>query len=187
MWVTRLTLRASLVVVFTGIVFLACGRESAEQLANRGGEVPDEVIIDFTTEESDSGLVNWRLSAPTANKFNDRKIVLMDKPTVEFYDKLGALQTTLTSEKGEYSQETRNMLAYGNVVVVSVSGDVLETDSLRYLNEEDKIVSDSAVKLKRENSVYTGVGLECDHNLSSVDIKKNFKATIIDDGNRING
>ena len=34
-------------------------------------------------------------------------------------------------------QTSRDMLAYGNVVVVSVDGDVLETDSLRYVNADD--------------------------------------------------
>lgn len=180
-------LRLFFVVFFLVVFVLACEDDGAKQLADRSSEVPDEIISDFTTEESDSGLVKWRLSAPTANKFNSRKIFLMDKPKIEFYDELGALQTTLTAENGEYSQETRDMLAYGNVVVVSVAGDVLETDSLRYLNEVDKIVSDSPVKLTRANGIYTGVGLECDHSLSSVDIKNNFEATIIDDGDRVDG
>ena len=76
-----------MVVVFTGVLFVACGGDTTERLANRAGDVPDEVIIDFTTEESDSGLVKWRLSAPTANKFNAKKIVVMDKPTVEFNER----------------------------------------------------------------------------------------------------
>lgn len=187
MRVIRPMLRLLVVVVVLGVLLLACEGDGTEHIADRSDEVPDEIITDFTTEESDSGLVKWRLSAPTANKFNSRKMFLMDKPRIEFYDELGALQTTLTADNGEYSQETRNMLAYGNVVVVSVTGDILETDSLRYLNGEDKILSDSAVKLTRENGVYTGIGLECDHSLSSVDIKKDFEATIIDDGERIDG
>jgi LPS export ABC transporter protein LptC len=125
--------------------------------------------------------VSWKLTAPRAYRYNARKVFVMDDPRVEFFDDAGMLQTTLTSKNGEYFQDSRDMLAYGDVLVVSVEGDVLETDSLRYLNAEDKIVSDSHVKLTRGNDVITGVGLECDHNLSSVDVKKNVKATIIDD------
>ena len=93
----------------------------------------------------------------------------------------GALQSTLVSKKGKYSQLTGDMLAYGDVVVTTVDGDKLETDSLRYFNELDKIVSDCFVRLKRGNDLITGIGLECDHTLSSVDIKKDFQATIIGD------
>ena len=105
----------------------------------------------------------------------------MDNPKIEFFDKFGNLQTTLTSDKGEYFQTSRDMLAYGNVVVVSVEGDVLETDSLRYVNAEDRIVSDSRVKITRGRNVTTGVGLRCDHNLNSVEILKDVQAVIIDD------
>lgn len=181
------TLKLIIGVVAAGLFLFGCGNESTDNIASQKKEVPDEVISDFTTEESDSGMVKWRLSAPTANKFNARKIFLMDKPKIEFYNEMGYLQTTLTAENGEYSQESRDMLAYGNVVVVSVGGDVLETDSLRYLNMDDKIISDSAVKLTRGNDVITGVGLECNHDLSSVDIKKDFEATIVDDEENISG
>jgi LPS export ABC transporter protein LptC len=73
------------------------------------------------------------------------------------------------------------MLAYGNVVAVTFKGEVLETDSLRYLNEADKIVSDSFVKLTRGRDVVTGIGLECDHTLESVDIKKDVHAIVIEE------
>lgn len=184
--VMQQTLR-SFILAVAGAVLLSCGGEQSEQIASQNNKVPDEVISDFTTEETDSGRVKWKLTAPTANKFNAAKVLLMDKPKIEFFDELGMLQTTLTADKGEYSQVTRDMLAYGNVVVVSTDGDVLETDSLRYLNAEDKIVSDSAVKLTRGDDVLTGIGLECDHNLSSVDIKRNVEARIIDDGETLDG
>jgi len=115
----------------------------------------------------------------------------MEKPRIDFYDELGNLQTTLTSDKGEYFETSRDMLAYGNVVVVSVEGDVLETDSLRYVNVEDQIVSDSRVKITRGRSVTTGIGLRCDHKLNSVEILRDVEARIVDDepleDSRVNG
>jgi LPS export ABC transporter protein LptC len=165
----------------------ACEIENSEQVAGGSGEIPDEIVSDFTTAESDSGRVRWKLTAPKANKFNARKVFVMDQPRIEFFDDAGRLQTTLVSDNGEYFSDSRDMLAYGNVVVVSVEGDVLETDSLRYVNDDDKITSDSFVKLTRGDDVITGYGLECDHNLSSVDIKRDVKATIRDDEGKLNG
>jgi hypothetical protein len=69
-------------------------------------------------------------------------------------------------------------------VVVTVEGDVLETDTLRYLVEEDRIVNDCFNKLTSGNDVITGYGLECDHNLSSVVIKRNVEGTVRDEENR---
>lgn len=168
-----------------------CGDDSPEVGTADNSKVPDEVVVDFTTAESDSGRVAWTLTAPEAFKFDSRKVFLMDKPRIEFYDEFGNLQTTLTSDKGEYFESSRDMLAYGNVVVLSVDGDVLETDSLRYVNVEDQIVSDSRVKITRGRSVTTGVGLRCDHKLNSVEILRDVEAIIVDDespgGARANG
>jgi len=185
------TLRILAVLLAAMLLGVACGEDASEQPSVGNSDVPDEVITDFTTAETDSGRVAWTLNAPKAHKFNNRKVYLMDKPKIEFYDEFGNLQTTLTSDHGEYYQETRDLLAYGNVVVVSVQGDVLETDSLRYVTDVDQIVSDSPVKLTRGKSVMTGVGLRCDHELNSVDILKDFEATIIEEpvleGEQANG
>jgi LPS export ABC transporter protein LptC len=160
---------------------VGCSGESSQQGTPDNSEVPDEVVTDFTTAETDSGRVAWTLTAPNAYRYNERNIFLMDDPKIEFFDKFGNLQTTLTSDKGEYFQTSRDMLAYGNVIVVSVEGDVLETDSLRYVNADDRIVSDSRVKITRGRNVTTGVGLRCDHNLNSVEILRDVQAVIIDD------
>ena len=58
---------------------------------------------------------------------------------------------------------------------------MLETDSLLWLNARDKIISNCFVKLTRGNDVWTGIGLECDQDLSSVVIKKDVQAEIIDE------
>jgi len=159
----------------------ACARDGGGGGKGTEGELPEEIIADFTTEETDSGRVRWRLNSPEARRFAERKVFVMDEPRIQFFDKGGRLQTTLNSRTGEYLLESHDMVAYGDVVVVSVEGDVLETDSLRYVNETDQIVSDSFVKLTRGNDVITGYGLECDHELASVDIKRDVKARIVDD------
>lgn len=179
-------------IVLTALwVVVGCSGDSSQQGTADSSEVPDEVVTDFTTAETDSGRVAWTLTAPKAFRFNERNVFLMDDPKIEFFDEFGSLQTTLTSDNGEYFQTTRDMLAYGNVVVVSVDGDVLETDSLRYVNEDDQIVSDSRVKITRGRNVTTGVGLRCDHKLNSVEILKDVEAVIVDDqppeGKRANG
>ncbi len=164
------------------VVFLAaaCGKDTSGDIAFERGEAPDEIFEGFITQESDSGLIRWKLTAPSAKRYVAKQIILMDKPKIEFHGSEGKLQTTLTSDYGEYYEATRDMLAYGNVVVVSVDGDVLETDSLLWVNSRNKIISNSYVKLTRGRDVITGIGLECEHDLSSVDIKRDVQATIME-------
>jgi LPS export ABC transporter protein LptC len=159
----------------------ACGKQDGEQAPVEGQQIPDETVMEFKTQETDSGRVRWTLKAPRADRFNAKNVFVMADPRIEFYDEMGNLQTTLTADNGEYSLITHDLLAYGQVVAVSAKGEVLETDSLRYLNTTDKIVSDSFVKLTRGSDVITGIGMECDHTLDTVDIKRNVRALIIEE------
>jgi len=164
------------------LLLAACGERAEEVPPVADMQLPDETMTAFMTQETDSGRVQWTLKAPLANRYNERNVFVLDKPIIEFYDEMGNLQTTLTAKNGEYSLATHDMLAYGDVVVVTTKNEILETDSLRYLNETDKIVSDSFVKLTRDGDVVTGIGMECDHTLNSVDIKKDVRALIEEDG-----
>ncbi len=176
--------RFAVALALAALHALACGEE-AKKVASASAELPDETVSDFRTQESDSGRVRWTVKAPRADRYNARNVFVMDDPKIEFYDEMGNLQTTLTAENGEYSLTTHDMLAYGEVVAVTFKGEVLETDTLRYLNATDKIVSDSFVKLTRGKDVLTGIGLECDHMLESVDIKKDVRARILEDDGKL--
>lgn len=163
------------------LLAVSCNNEKSQDLPSLEQGTPDEIFTDFTTQESDSGLVKWRLAAPKASKFTAKNLILLETPTIFFFDADGALQTTLNSKHGELYQDSRDMLAYGDVVVVSETGDVLEADSLYWRDADEKIVSNTFVKLRRGNDILTGIGLECDYNLSAVNIKKNVQATIVDE------
>ncbi|HEY3212989.1 MAG TPA: LPS export ABC transporter periplasmic protein LptC [Actinomycetota bacterium] len=166
-------------------VALGCGDKRAKETPVAGTQSPDETIAEFVTQETDSGRVQWTLAAPRATRYNARNVFVLDNPRIEFFDEMGNLQTTLTAKNGEYSLTTHDMLAYGNVVATSTKGEILETDSLRYLNKTDKIVSDSHVKLTRGKDVITGIGMEADHTLDSVDIKRNMRARIVEEDGKL--
>jgi LPS export ABC transporter protein LptC len=168
------------------VLALACAKKETRDAPVDTSQTPDEVVTEFVTQETDSGRVQWKLAAPRALRYSARNVFLLEKPTIEFFDDMGNLQTTLNAKSGEYSVLTHDMLAYGDVVATSTKGEILETDSLRYLNETDKIVSDSFVKLTRGRDVITGIGMECDHTLDSVDIKKNMKARIVEEDGKFN-
>jgi LPS export ABC transporter protein LptC len=180
----RFRRRWSIVIALVGLTAAACGDRESHQTAGEPSGLPDEVITGFVTEESERGRAVWTLTSPRAERFNDKQRFILATPKVEFYDKYGNLQSTLTSKAGEFFEKQQYMLAYGDVVVVTVEGDVLETDTLRYLVEEDRIVNDCFNKLTSGNDVITGYGLECDHSLSSVVIKRDVEGTVVDEKGR---
>jgi hypothetical protein len=63
------------------------------------------------------------------------------------------------------------MMAIGNVIVVSDSGIVLETEELKWKNQEQKIVSDVEVIFTSETEKLIGDSFISDPDLKNYEIK----------------
>lgn len=144
-------------------------------------DVPDQEFSDFTTVESDSALVRWILKSPVARVYSARRLLVTDDPRIEFFDEFGQLASILTSDKGEYNQVTHDLTALGHVVIKSVEGYVLETESLVWVEKLGEIHSEDFVKFTRGADILTGYGLRGDPGLRDVEIKRNVKAYLRDE------
>jgi LPS export ABC transporter protein LptC len=144
-------------------------------------DVPDQEFSDFTTLESDSALVRWELKSPVARVYNARKLLVTDDPRIQFFDESGQLASILTSDKGEYNQVTHDLTALGHVVITSVEGYVLETESLVWVEKLGEIHSEDFVKFTRGADILTGYGLRGDPGLRDVEIKRDVKAYLRDE------
>jgi LPS export ABC transporter protein LptC len=145
-------------------------------------DTPDQEFSDFTTVESDSGVVRWVLRAPVARVYNARKLLVTDNPRIEFFDRQGNLTSVLVSRKGEYNEVTHDLTALGSVVVTSVEGYVLETESLVWVDKLGEMHSEDFVKFTRGKDVLTGNGLRGDPELKNIEIERNVKAYMRDEG-----
>jgi LPS export ABC transporter protein LptC len=170
----------ALLVLLGGLVISCDGKDQRQRSLARA-DVPDQEFSDFTTFESDSGQVRWVLRAPVARVYNARKLLVTDSPRIEFFDKQGALASVLTSEKGEYNQVTHDLTAIGHVVITSVEGYVLETESLVWVNGLGEIHSEDFVKFTKGSDVLTGYGLRGDPGLKDVEILRDVKGYLRDE------
>ena len=79
-------------------------------------------------------------------------------------------------------QRTNNLTAIGRVRIVTETGVHMETDSLRWVNSTQKIVSDAFVRVTRKEDVVTGYGFESDANLDRFHLKHEVRAEVRDTG-----
>jgi LPS export ABC transporter protein LptC len=157
-----------------------CGCAGDEPVASRptAGDLPTTEVRDFTLEESDQGKPAWILSSRYAAQFQNRGIIQARDVTIEFFDQQGAKYSRLTAKEGEVTQPRNDLEARGDVVVTTTDGVRIETSSLRYLNREQKIVSDAFVRLERNGTVVTGVGFESDPSLEHFVLKRRVQAQV---------
>jgi LPS export ABC transporter protein LptC len=161
---------------------VSCQGRDGDKGSIATADVPDQEFSDFTTVESDSALVRWILKSPVARVYNARRLLVTDVPRIEFFDEFGQLASILTSDKGEYNQVTHDLTALGHVVITSVEGYVLETESLVWVEKLGEIHSEDFVKFTRGADILTGYGLRGDPGLRDVEIKRNVKAYLRDEG-----
>ena len=145
-------------------------------------KIPDQEARDFTLTETSEGSKNWTLWASYAAMYNDRNLVDARTIQIEFFDAKGKRTSTLVADQGLVDQRTNNLEAVGRVRIVTEAGVHMETDSLRWVNRTQKIVSDAFVKVTRNRDVVTGYGFESDPGLDHFHLKREVRAEVNDAG-----
>ena len=101
-------------------------------------------------------------------QYLDDPVVYLDEGVVvDFYDKNGVDQSHLTSLRGTYHEQSKDVEALDHVVVVSDTGIVLLTESLRWDTHNEKIVSDTNVTFIQGSDTLYGKGFQSDSNLQN--------------------
>ncbi len=104
--------------------------------------------------------------------FKDKEqTFLKDSIHVDFYDAEGNHNSVLTAREGIVYNTTNNLEARGNVVVVSDSGVVLQTEVLRWDNKKSKIISDEPVVFTTATDTIVGDAFISDPDLKNYEIR----------------
>jgi len=171
---------------FAAVAWLAasagCGSKAPPQPDGGARRVPDQEARDFTLTESSEGRKNWTLRASYAAMYTDRHLIDAQTVRIEFFDSKGAMYSTLLADQGLVDQRTNNLEARGHVRITTQSGVKMETDSLRWLNDRQRIVSDAFVRVTRKHDVVTGWGFESDPSLDRFHLARQVQAEVRDTG-----
>ena len=161
---------------------LGCNEETEQPSLSAPGEVPDQVLWDFTTTDSDSGRLAWIFRADQALLFGKAKRLESRGISVDMYGETGALNSTLTADSGLIDQQTGAMTALGNVHVVSAQDYELRTEILHWDREREIFHTDAYVEVRHGENLYTGYEMECDRNLEHLHIQRDPQGVIVQRG-----
>jgi LPS export ABC transporter protein LptC len=109
----------------------------------------DQVLEGFSHYVTNEGIRRSRVEADTAFFYEPTQITELHRIKVVFFDLKGAEGSTLTAERGTYRWQDGSMEANGNVVVVSPDGRRLTTETLRYDNATNTIMTDKPFSFDR--------------------------------------
>jgi LPS export ABC transporter protein LptC len=155
-----------------------CERGQRVSPAGSTGELPDQEVSDFAVTETDQGRLEWKMYAQSAAIFTARNAIVVRVVRIDFYDEQDRRTSTLTAREGEMNQRTHDMLARGSVVLQTTEGTRMSTEQLKFLNKQQRIVSDEFVRVERGADVLTGYGFESDPGLEHFEFKHRVRAVV---------
>ena len=162
---------------------VGCADRSAYEVSvvDSTSDSPEQEIWESTIVLSRDGMVTSRIQAGHIARYKQKSETWLDSGVVvDFYGNDGRHTSRLTAERGlvEGDQDQSDMYAWGNVVVVSDSGQTLETETIYWDHTLDQIVSDTFVTITTELDTLYGFGLVSDGQLENWEIKKPTGKTV---------
>jgi len=92
--------------------------------------------------------------------------------SVTFFGSGDSPASLLTADRARIDADSYDMTILGNVVLAADEGTRLETDSLRWSRETERISGEGDVTIRRQDGVETGVGFEAASDLKEWSLRR---------------
>jgi len=163
----------------TAVSSFACSNYGADNITEgEKPKVPDQESFGVTVTEFKGDTKKWIFYADYVATYNDSRLSKAKKIKIDFFDETGNRFSTLTADSGLIMEKSKDLIAQGNVVMVSNDGTRLETEELKWDNRKGKVVSDLFVRITQGDNVITGIGLESDPRLEHFEIKNRIRGRV---------
>jgi len=159
--------------LFMVILVLGCSSVEDEVIDVNEKKYPDQESWNTEIILTKNGQKRAVVLAGHLTKSNDESTVVLDEVVdVDFFNAEQSHLSHLKSYQARVNENTNDLLASGNVVVVSDSGVTLYTEELRWDHRRERIISDVFITLVSNQDTLTGIGFESDSDLENWIIDK---------------
>jgi len=168
---------AAILFSFITFVFFSCrdNRKEIDQMMQKQTVFPSEQGEVVEIIYTDSGRVQMRLTAPIMNHYTynvPEPYTEMPKGVfVEFFNDSGKVKTTLKANYALRYEKSKRTEAKKNVVVVNVSGEILNTEQLYWDEATRKIYTDVPVIITTKKDILKGTGMESNQDFTDYTIR----------------
>jgi LPS export ABC transporter protein LptC len=159
----------SVLSVFSAFSVLSCEDSGVRPTTTvQASDTADQVLEGFSHYVTNDGVRRSRVEADTAFYYEPTQITELHNVKVVFFDLKGVEGSTLTAHRGKYRWQDGSMEATGNVRVVSPDGRRLSTESLRYDNATNQIMTDKQFSFDRGAEHLEGNSFRSDPDFKNV-------------------
>ena len=158
-------------------------------------DTPVQVVDDMFIVQSDNGMIKMRAEAPRMEKYERGDTLDFELFPEGFFvygfDEIGKLETEIVADNArhlKYDDGRESWEAFGNVVVKNlINQEVMETDTLYWDQENEKIYTHCYVRMYSPDGFMQGYGMESDQRARSTILYNNFNnyAIIVKDSTQV--
>jgi len=160
----------SLCLLWFSIFCIGCNSDNTLPINKKtdAEKLPSQEGYDSELYITKAGVKQAVLHYGHMRKYDDERVVYFDEGIeLDFYGKNGKHTSYVSAEKGKFYENTEDVVGKGNVIVVSDTGMTLYTEELRWVNELNKIFSDTLVMITtQDGDTLYGKGFESDPDLT---------------------
>lgn len=150
-------------------IAVSCSNKIDNIDADKISQAPTQVVLNMDAIQTKNSKIQMRMSAKRMERFEygekDNSEFFPEGFNVMAYNEEGLLETQILSDKAIHETKDKNekWSAYGNVVITNfIKGEKIETDTLYWDREKQRIFTDCYVKLSSPQGFMQGYGLESD-------------------------
>ena len=157
------------VVVTAAPVVYTCKSDLGEARKINLDETPMQVVEGIFHIQSENGMMQLRVESPRMERYANDSVsyeLFPDGFNVFVYNEEGLLETEITSLQARHTDsdaDGETWEAFGDVVVSNIiKGERLETDTLYWDRDNERIYTDCYVKMFSPDGFMQGYGIESD-------------------------
>jgi len=159
--------KISILVIAGLLVFNRCEEEEFSESLQK--QFPHLTLVKFSLTETKNGKKLWTLNAAMANVYDE--IINVDTVKIKFFDEKQIEYANLNGQSGKLNTKTHNILVRDSVTLFTTDSIKLYTDSLFWQNDSQKILTNSYVKiLKQDGTIIEGQGLKTTPDLKRIEV-----------------
>ena len=161
---------ASLVVVML-LFLLSCSQKEVEQTAAvvDRSKMPKLQATEITTVISDSGITRYRISAPQWDVYDRANEPYWEFPKgihFERFDENLRVDANIHSRYAKYKLNEELWELKGQVRMTNIKGELFETERLFWNQREERIFSDTIVKITQAVHIINALGFESNQQMT---------------------
>ncbi len=166
-------MRKFVIYLVSILLYFSCSSVEENAVSVEEKQYPDQESWNTEIILTKDGQKKATIIAGHFTKNNDESVVVLDESVdIDFFDEEQSHISHLKSLRARVNERTNDLIAEGNVVVVSDSGVTLFTEELRWDHKRERILSKVFITLVSGYDTLTGIGFESDSDLKNWIIEK---------------